>query len=212
MRINKALERYILEHISEEDEVLKELDRTTNLNVLRPRMLSGHLQGMMLEMFSRMISPSHILEIGTYTGYSAICLAKGLKPGGKLHTIEINDELEQMATEYFEKAGLSGQIIQHIGYANEIIPSLDETFDLIFIDADKREYCNYYQLVFERLKPGGFIIADNILWSGKVIETPDSTDEQTIGILAFNKMIKEDQRVKQSILPVRDGLMLIQKL
>ncbi|MGQ8337529.1 O-methyltransferase [Sunxiuqinia sp. A32] len=212
MTFDKELEKYILAHTSDEDEVLKELERETFLNVLRPRMLSGHLQGKMLEMFSQMIKPKMILEIGTYTGYSAICLAKGLQQNGKLHTIEINDELEKMAADYFKKAGFQNQIIQHIGDATEIIPQLNESFDLVFIDADKREYSKYYHLVFDNLKPGGFIIADNILWSGKVTEEVDPKDEQTKGILEFNKMVSNDARVNQVILPIRDGLTLIQKL
>ena len=211
MKLTKELENYLLDHTSEEDELLKKLERDTFLNVLRPRMLSGHLQGKMLEMFSRMINPKFILEIGTYTGYSAICLAKGLQKEGQLHTIEINDELESFASNYFEKSGFRKQIIQHIGDGREIIPQLDFAFDLIFIDADKREYCDYFDLVIDKLKPGGFIIADNVLWSGKVVEKTDPADEQTTGILQFNKKIKEDSRVSQVILPVRDGLMIIRK-
>ncbi|MGD9929805.1 MAG: O-methyltransferase [Mangrovibacterium sp.] len=205
------LEKYILEHTEEEDPVLKELYRETHLNVLRPRMLSGHLQGRILEMFSYMIRPERILEIGTFTGYSAICLAKGLKEGGKLHTIELNDELETIARKYIDKAGLANQIVCHMGNACEIIPALDETFDLVFLDGDKREYSHYFDLVFDKIRPGGFIFADNILWSGKVTQKVDPRDEQTIGILQFNDKMKDDPRVSQVILPLRDGLMLIRK-
>ena len=205
------LEKYIVAHTGEEDAVLQELSRETHLRVLRPRMLSGHLQGQMLTMFSQMVSPKRILEIGTFTGYSAICLAKGLPEDGKLHTIEINDELEAIAQKYFVKAGLEDKIVQHIGDARTIIPKLDETFDLVFIDADKREYCSYFDLVFDKVKSGGIIIADNILWNGKVVEPVDPADEQTIGILKFNQKIKNDPRVNQLILPFRDGLMLIRK-
>lgn len=212
MKFEKDLEKYILAHIDEEEELLVQLDRETNLNVLRPRMLSGHLQGKILEMISRMIKPKHILEIGTYTGYSAICLAKGLQEGGKLHTIEINDELEEMAARYFEKSAFKNQIIQHIGDAREIISTLDETFDLIFMDGDKREYSTYFELVIEKLPTNGFILVDNILWSGKVIEDLALKDEQTVRLIEFNKKIRNDKRVSKVIVPFRDGLMLIRKL
>lgn len=211
MKSNFNLEKYILEHTDQEDTVLQELERETFLKVLRPRMLSGHLQGKMLELFSQMIQPKRILEIGTYTGYSAICLAKGLQKGGMLHTIEINDELESMAQKYFEKAGLKHQITQHIGDAITIIPSLNESFDLVFVDGDKREYSTYFDLVIDKVRDGGILIADNILWDGKVVEEVDPNDEQTQGILTFNEKIKNDPRVSQVILPIRDGLMLIRK-
>ncbi|WP_299581163.1 O-methyltransferase [uncultured Sunxiuqinia sp.] len=211
MEQTNELEKYILEHIDEEDVVLQELERETFLKVLRPRMLSGHAQGTILTMISQMVRPNRILEIGTYTGYSAICLAKGLAEGGLLHTIEINDELETMARTYFEKAGIQDQVCQHIGDACAIIPQLDEQFELVFIDGDKREYGSYFDLVIDRVPSGGILIADNILWSGKVVEAVDEKDEQTLGILAFNQKIKDDPRVSQTILPFRDGLMLIRK-
>ncbi|WP_159518640.1 O-methyltransferase [Sunxiuqinia indica] len=211
MEIAFELEKYILGHINEEDPVLTELERDTFLNVLQPRMLSGHLQGTILTMFSQMLQPKQILEIGTFTGYSAICLAKGLAEGGQLHTIEINDELESMALKYFQKAGLATKIIQHIGDAEIVIPSLSEQFNLVFIDGDKREYSSYFDLVIDKVPSGGVIIADNILWSGKVTEQPDPNDQQTIGILEFNQKIKNDPRVSQTIIPLRDGLMLIRK-
>ncbi|WP_372776147.1 O-methyltransferase [Mangrovibacterium sp.] len=212
MTTNYELDKYILEHSSPEDPVLYELDRETNISILRPRMLSGHIQGMLLTMLAQMLQPTRILEIGTFTGYSAICLAKGLQNDGKLHTIEVNDELEWIATKYIEKAGMRDKIAQHIGNACEIIPMLDETFDFVFLDGNKREYSQYYELVFDKVRPGGYILADNILWDGKVVEALDPRDEQTIGILDFNKKVKNDHRVKQVILPLRDGLMLIRKL
>lgn len=211
MHADKNLERYILSYTDDEDDVLKELNRETNLHILNPRMLSGHLQGKTLEMFSRMIQPGRILEIGTFTGYSAICLAKGLKKGGRLHTIEIDDELEPIARKYFGKAGLADVIIQHIGNAAEIIPTLDDTFDLVFLDANKQEYGRYFDLIYDKVRPGGFIIADNVLWNGKVVNEPLPKDEQTIGIMQFNEKIKNDSRVSQVILPLRDGVMLIRK-
>ncbi len=205
------LDQYILDHISPEEDYLHELDRETHQKVLRSRMLSGHLQGQLLSMISRMVKPHTILEIGTFTGYSALCLAQGLSEGGKLYTIEIDDELESIAGKYFRKAGLNDQIIQHIGDARQIIPSLKATFDLVFIDADKREYCDYYNLVFDHIPVGGFLLADNILWNGKVIEAEAADEEQTRGILEFNDLVQNDPRVKNVILPVRDGIMLIQK-
>ncbi len=205
------LDKYILDHIDKEDPILKELDRETNLNILRPRMISGHLQGKILEMISKMINPECILEIGTFTGYSAICLAKGLKEEGELHTIEINDELEFIAQKYFSKAGLEKKITQHIGDACEIIPKINKTLDLVFMDGDKRQYLEYFNLIFDKLKPGGYIIADNILWYGKVTEKPSEKDEQTISIQNFNDAIKNDKRVSRVILPIRDGMLLIRK-
>ncbi len=208
---DKKINKYILNHIDPEDEVLKELDRETNLNILGARMISGHLQGQVLTMLSKMIQPENILEIGTFTGYSAICLAKGLQKNGKLITIEINDELESIATTYFKKAGLTNSIEQRIGEATQIIPKLNRTFDLVFIDADKRDYTTYFNLVFEKVKPGGYIIADNTLWNGKVVETPASDDLQTKEIIAFNTFIKNNSRVEKVILPLRDGMTIIRK-
>ena len=206
------LDQYILTHISPEDDFLKELDRETHLKVLRSRMLSGHLQGQILSMISRMIRPKCILEIGTFTGYSALCLAKGLAEDGELHTIEIDDELESIARKYFRKAGMADRIFQHIGDAREIIPSIDRKFDLVFVDADKREYPDYYRLVFDRIPVGGFLLADNILWNGKVVEPEAADEEQTRGILEFNDMVQNDPRVRNVILPVRDGIMILQKI
>lgn len=206
------IEEYILNHSDKEDPILAELNRETNLKILRPRMLSGHLQGKVLEMISKMIQPEKILELGTYTGYSAICLAKGLKQNGILHTIEINDELEDFILKYIKKSGLEEKIKLHSGDAMKIIPQINEQFDLVFIDADKREYLAYYHIVLDYVKPGGFILADNVLWSGKVIELEKPDDEYTKGIFEFNDFVKNDSRVEKVILPLRDGLTLIRKL
>lgn len=206
------LDQYILNHISAEEDFLYELDRETHLKVLRSRMLSGHLQGQILSMVSCMIQPKCILEIGTFTGYSALCLAKGLAEGGQLHTIEIDDELESIAQKYFMKSGLADRIVQHIGDAREIIPSIGQKFDLVFIDADKREYSEYYNLVFDHVRVGGFILADNILWDGKVVDPDAAGEEQTRGILEFNDLVQNDSRVRNVILPVRDGIMVAQKI
>lgn len=207
----RDIERYILEHIGSEEPILQELDRETHLKVPGARMLSGHLQGQVLALLSKMIQPERILEIGTFTGYSAICLANGLTENGKLITIELDDELEGLAQKYFIKAGLQQKIVQVIGPALEIIPSLSETFDLVFLDADKREYVEYYTLIFDRVRSGGYIIADNTLWNGKVLNEPSPGDDQTLGIIAFNEMIKNDSRVEKVILPLRDGMTVIRK-
>ena len=211
MNKQKEIDKYILNHIDHEDEILKELDRETNLNVLGARMISGHLQGQVLSLLSKLIRPKCILEIGTFTGYSAICLAKGLEEGGKLITIEIDDELENIAKRYFEKAGIQNFIVQKIGPALEIIPTLKETFDLVFIDAHKPEYPAYYEAIFDKVNKGGIIIADNTLWSGKVLELPADDDIATHGIIQFNEMIKSDNRVEKVILPLRDGMTIIRK-
>jgi len=207
----KEIDRYILDHIDEEDPVLMELDRETHLKVLGARMLSGHLQGQILTMISKMVQPKNILELGTFTGYSAICLAKGLKEGGKLVTIEVDDELEVIAQKYFKKSGLENRIEQHIGSALEIIPTLNEKFDLVFLDADKREYVQYYELLIDRMDSGSYILADNTLWSGKVLDEPKEDDLQTKGIIEFNELLKNDNRVEKVILPLRDGMTLIRK-
>jgi predicted O-methyltransferase YrrM len=173
-------------------------------------MATGHLQGKFLELISMMIKPENILEIGTFTGYSAICLAKGLKPGGKLITIELNDELTAFSCSFFCRAGAESKITQMTGRAQEIIPGLDLMFDLVFIDGDKREYIEYYRLIIDKVKPGGFILADNVLWGGKVIEK-ETTDSQTRGIIDFNEMIRTETIIEYAIIPLRDGLMLIRK-
>lgn len=210
MNLDGKIESYILNHIDKEDDILNELYRETCLKVLNPRMISGHLQGKILEFISKMINPNQILEIGTYTGYSAICLAKGLQLNGRLHTIEINDELNVYAKKYINKAGLADKIILYIGDALRIIPEINEKFDLVFIDGDKKHYIQYYNLVIEKVNKGGFIIADNVLWSGKVIN-PKEKDEYTTGIKEFNKLINDDDRVENVIFPIRDGISLIRK-
>jgi len=211
LEVNTELEEYILNHTTEEDDLLKELSRETHIKVLRPRMLSGHLQGQLLKMLSHMIRPQNILEIGTYTGYSAICLAQGLDKDGKIYTIDINDEIEEFTTKYIEKSGLSDNIEFLIGDALDIIPDLDVEFDMAFIDADKRHYLDYYKLVFDKIKPGGFIIADDILWDGKVVEELNPKDTQTKGILAFNDFVQNDDRVENVVIPLRHGITLIRK-
>lgn len=211
MNTQNELHKYILNHIDEEESILTELDRETNLKVLGARMISGHLQGQVLSMLSKMIRPKTILEIGTFTGYSAICLAKGLQENGKLITIEIDDELESIASKYFKKAGLSDCIEQRVGRALDIIPGLEDTFDLVFIDADKREYIEYFDLVFDKVPGGGYIIADNTLWSGKVLQTPDKNDAQTKGVINFNTYIKNNKKVEKVIFPLRDGMTVIRK-
>lgn len=211
MNKQKELDRYILDHIEPQDQVLRDLYRETYLKVAGARMISGHLQGLVLTMLSKMIQPERILEVGTFTGYSAICLARGLKDGGKLITIEMDDELEPLAGKYIIKAGLDGKITRLIGFAMEILPSLNETFDLVFLDADKREYPGYYALVFDKVRSGGYIFADNTLWNGKVTEPLVPGDEQTFGIRTFNTLVKNDSRVEKVILPLRDGLTIIRK-
>jgi caffeoyl-CoA O-methyltransferase len=208
--MNKNLEQYIEQYSTPEDSVLEDLFRQTHIRFLNPNMLSGHLQGKLLEFISFMISPGNILEIGTFTGYSAICLSKGLKPGGKLITIEINDELTDFAQSYFIKANADKKILQLTGRAQDIVPGLDLMFDLAFIDGDKREYVEYYKLIIDKINPGGFIIADNVLWGGKVLEN-DTSDPQTKGIIDFNEMVRKEPAIEKVILPVRDGLMMIRK-
>ncbi len=202
---------YAEAHSADESVVLKELNRETNAHVLMPRMLSGHLQGRILSMFSHMVKPLVILEIGTYTGYSAICLAEGLAPGGILHTIDINEELADMAKEYVEKAGFQEKIRIHTGDAIQLIPGLPGPFDLVFIDADKENYSRYYEMVLPILQPGGYILADNVLWSGRVLEPEAGWDEETRAIHAFNNRVQRDPRVENVLIPVRDGLMVIRK-
>jgi len=207
----KEIESYVAKNTEKEPKVLNELNHETWEKVLIPRMLSGHIQGRVLSMLSHMINPKNILEIGTYTGYSAICLAEGLQKGGKIHTIDINEELELMVNSYIEKSKLKDTIINHIGNAIDIIPDLPETFDLVFIDADKTNYINYYDLVFDKVKTGGYIIADNVLWSGKVIETKESLDQDTLSLIAYSKKVNDDNRVQNVLFPVRDGLMIVRK-
>lgn len=212
MKIDQLLENYILSNTIQEDPVLKKLFRETNLRQVNGRMCSGHLQGSILTLFSRLISPNRILEIGTFTGYSAICLAKGLATDGLLYTIEINDELEQFAADYFEEAGMKDRIIQHVGDATAILPQLNEKFELAFLDADKRLYLAHYQMIFPKMANDGLIIADNTLWGGKVVGKIAQNDEQTLAILEFNDFVKNDPRVEATILPIRDGMTLLRKI
>lgn len=208
---DKALEEYILDHIDDESPLLKQLNRDAHVNLLRPRMISGHLQGRLLKMLCRMIQPKYILELGTYTAYATLCLAEGSPDDAELHTIEVNDELEDFIMKYLHQTKLKDKIHLHIGDAMEVVPTIDRTFDLVFIDANKRMYVDYYNLVFDKVRPGGLIIADNTLWDGHVLETPKQGDKQTIGIQQFNDLIAKDDRVEKVILPLRDGLTLIWK-
>lgn len=208
--MDTELEKFIVRFSSPEDPVLEELYRQTHIRFVNPNMACGHLQGKLLELISSMIQPENILEIGTFTGYSAICLARGLKPGGKLTTIDINDELTDFSRSYFEKAGVSNKIIQLTGRAQDIVPELMQVFDLVYIDGDKREYCEYYSMVFPKVRSGGFIIADNILWGKKTVSGA-ATDSQAAGIMKFIEMVRNQEDVEKLILPVRDGLMLIRK-
>ncbi len=209
--MDHKLESYLLSHSTPEDPVLQELYRQTHIRFVNPNMASGHLQGKFLELVSKMINPSYILEIGTFTGYSAISLARGLKPEGRLITIEINDELADFSRSYFRKAGVDEKIISLTGRAQDIIPGLEQVFDLVYIDGDKREYCEYYELAFQKVRNGGFILADNVLWGEKVLDS-DTRDQQTRGIIEFNEMIRRQKDIENVILPVRDGLMIIRKL
>ena len=209
--IDGKLDDYVCVHTSEEDDLLKELNRQTHLKVLQPRMLSGHFQGRFLSMISKMIQPTSILEIGTYTGYSALCLAEGLKKGGKLTTIDKNAELEAFVRNFFEKSAYSENIEYVIADAMEYIPSINQSFDLVFIDADKGNYLNYYKLVIDMIPSGGYILADNVLWSGKVIDEKSMNDKDTKAIMEFNQFVMNDYRVENVLLPIRDGLFLMRK-
>ena len=209
--IEKNIYKYCKKHTSRESDVLKDLNHKTQTTILNPRMISGNFQGQFLSMLSKIAKPKCILEIGTYTGYSAICLAKGLPVDGVLHTIEVNEELEEMNTHYFHKAGFEHQIVQHIGDANDIIPNLDIKIDLAFIDADKKSYPIYFDLIIEKVNPGGLIIADNVLWSGKVIETLKDNDIATKALIEYNHKIQSDERLENILIPIRDGIMICRK-
>lgn len=208
---NEEIENYILSHIDDEGDLLKQLNRDAHVNLLKPRMLSGHLQGRILKMFCRMIRPKYILELGTYTAYATLCLAEGATEDAEIHTIEVNDELEDFIKKYLHQTKLKDKIHLHLGDALEIIPTIDCTFDLVFIDANKRHYIEYYNLIFDKVRSGGLIIADNTLWDGHVLETAKPSDKQTIGIQQFNDLIAKDDRVEKVILPIRDGLTMIWK-
>lgn len=206
-----SLEQYIIEHIDDEGDYLRALYRDTHVKLLRPRMASGHLQGRMLKMFVRMIRPKQVLEIGTYSGYSALCIAEGLEEGAMLHTFEINDEQEDFTRPWLENSLYADKIAFYIGDALSLVPQMDLIFDMAFVDGDKRKYVEYYEMVLSKLAKGGYIIADNTLWDGHVLETPHSNDYQTIGIKEFNDFVAADIRVEKVILPLRDGLTIIRK-
>ena len=208
--VSAEIEQYIEQHSSAEQKVLQELNRETYLKVQMPQMLSGHLQGQFLAMVTGMLQPKRILEIGTYTGYSGICLANGLAEDGLLYTIDVNEELQPMVETYIAKAGLTKKVKQLVGDARQIIPTLNESFDLVFIDADKVNYSTYYDLVFDKVRTGGYIIADNVLWSGKVLA--EKKDKDTLAIDGYNKKVLADKRVETFILPLRDGLNIARKL
>ena len=207
--VHPDIEKYAEAHSTPESEALRKLNRETYANILQARMLSGHLQGNMLAVFSKMMRPQRILEIGTFTGYSAICLAQGLQEDGLLYTLDVNEEVESIVSKYVQQAGLQDKIKLVIGNALEIIPTLNEVFDLVFIDADKMNYSNYYDLVFSKVRKGGYIIADNVLWYGKVL---DQSDKDTQAIKDFNGKVQKDERVTNTLLALRDGLMIIEKL
>jgi len=211
--VDSNIEQYIEEHTSNPSELLDNVDRETHLKSMYPRMLSGKVQGRFLSMISKMITPKHILEIGTFTGYSAVCLAEGLSEGGKLHTIEVNEELAIQNEMLFNSANLGSVITTHYGNAVEILPQIDVKFDLIFVDADKVNYVNYFNLCIDKLEAGGFMLADNVLWSGKVVSTGNLSheDKDTNAIKEFNNLVQQDNRVENVIIPLRDGITLIRK-
>lgn len=202
----EKIDTYVVAHSQEEPQVLQELSKETWQKVLNPRMLSGAFQGRVLSMISKIVSPKNVLEIGTYTGYSAICIAEGLLDGGVIHTIDKNEELEDLQNKYFEKSGYRNAIKQYAGNALDIIPSIEEKFDLVFIDADKSNYPNYFQLVIDKMNSGGIILSDNVLWSGKVVEELDPKDIDTKALLEYNHLLNTDARVETVVLPIRDGL------
>lgn len=204
--ISEKLDDYVVRHSEEEPALLKALTRETYQKVLQPRMLSGHYQGRILSVLSKLIRPKTILELGTFTGYSALCLAEGLDKNGVLHTIDINEELVDFQKRYFDKSDYGAQIVQHLGSALDIIPTIETTFDLVFMDADKPNYINYFHQIIDKLNPGGVILSDNVLWSGKVIESLDPSDISTKIVLEYNRLLKEDSRLETVLLPIRDGL------
>lgn len=206
-----ALEKYICQHIDAAEPALAQLDRDTHVYHLRPRMVSGHLQGRILKMICRMVQPRRVLELGTFTGYSALCFAEGMPEDGEVHTLEIDDEVEDFAREHFDRSPYGHKIKMIIGDALESIASLTDTYDLVFIDANKRDYMRYYEAVLPLVRPGGFILADNTLWDGKVVTEPNTNDAQTVGIMAFNDFVATDSRVEKVILPLRDGLTILWK-
>lgn len=204
--ISEELEQYIEKHSATEPEILQQLTKETYQKILLPRMLSGHFQGRVLSMLSKILNPKHILELGTYTGYATLCLAEGLKSDGTIDTIDINEELEDIQQKYFSASEFKDQIIQHIGNALDIVPTLNKKFDLVFIDADKENYINYWNLIVPMMNKGGIILSDNVLWSGKVLEEVQKNDKSTPILLEYNKIVNEDPRVETVLLPIRDGL------
>lgn len=211
MKETDQIDEYILSHIDKEGEYLNALYRATNLKLLRPRMASGHLQGRILKMFVEMIRPRQVLEIGTYSGYSALCMAEGLEEGAMIHTFEINDEQEDFTRAWFEHSNYADKITFYIGDVLELLPKMDLAFDMAFVDGNKRNYMEYYEMVLPKLRKGGFIFADNTLWDGHVLEIPKDNDQQTIGMERFNDFVATDERVEKVILPLRDGLTIIRK-
>ena len=211
--IAENLDDYVVEHSENEPVLLQQLTRETYQKILQPRMLSGHYQGRILSMISKLVNPKSILEIGTYTGYSALCLAEGLQDSGTLHTIDINEELVDFQRKYFDRSEYGAQIHQHLGDALDIIPKLDKTFDLVFIDADKENYSNYFHVIIDRLNTGGIILSDNVLWSGKVLEKSFKKDDtSTPALIRYNALLKADTRVETVVLPIRDGLTISRKI
>ncbi|MDH3322065.1 MAG: O-methyltransferase [Flavobacteriaceae bacterium] len=206
--LSEKINDYVKAHSQKEPDLLKALNKETWQKAMIPRMLSGHFQGRVLSMISKLLQPKCILEIGTYTGYSALCLAEGLQKNGVLHTIDRNEELFDLQKKYFDKSDYKNNIQQHLGNALDIIPQLDEKFDLVFIDADKGNYANYFHLIIDKMNPGGVILSDNVLWSGKVTETPEPKDKDTIALIAYNQLLNNDHRIETVLLPIRDGLSL----
>jgi predicted O-methyltransferase YrrM len=207
----KKLDDYVVAHSEEEPELLQQLTRETYQKILQPIMLSGPYQGRVLSIISKLIRPKTILELGTFTGYATLCLAEGLQKDGEIHTIDVNEELLDFQRKYFDKSDYGKQIHQHLGNAIDIIPTIDKTFDLVFIDADKPNYINYFHLIIEKLNPGGIILSDNVLWHGKVIEPLDDKDVSTKAILDYNTLLKTDDRIETVLLPIRDGLTISRK-
>ena len=204
--ITQELDDYVVAHSQKEPELLQQLTRETYQKILQPRMLSGHYQGRVLSMISKLVNPNSVLEIGTYTGYSALSLAEGMQKNGQLHTIDVNEELVDFQRKYFDKSGYGNQIHQHLGSAINIIPTLDAKFDLVFIDADKPNYVNYFNIIIDKMNPGGIILSDNVLWSGKILEPLQPKDESTKVLLEYNRLLNEDPRIETVLLPIRDGL------
>ena len=210
--IPEELDDYVVAHSENEPELLQQLNRETYQKILAPRMLSGHYQGRILSMISKLANPKNILEIGTYTGYSALCLAEGMQANGELHTIDVNEELIDFQRKYFDKSGYGKQIFQHLGNALDIIPKIDKAFDLIFIDADKENYSNYFNVIIDKLNTGGIILSDNVLWSGKILDTTFKKDDtSTPALIEYNDLLKNDKRVETVVLPIRDGLTISRK-